>query len=260
MKLLFIGDIVAKPGRQVVSAVLPDILASDNIDLVIANAENLAHGRGATEELIIELKNIGIDYFTGGDHIFWQRDFETVIDKLPVLRPANYPDPVPGKGYNVIDLDNGEKVLLINVMGRTSFSSTNSYLNDPFRTVDTILEETAPLDVVYKIVDFHAEATSEKQALAFYLDGRVTAVFGTHTHVPTCDQRVLPKGTLAVTDVGMSGSIDSVIGVKKDIIIDLCLSARNQRFEWETSGALAFRSVLIDTDGLSIKRIDKEIN
>ena len=259
MKILFIGDIVARPGRQAVAAALPEILSGDSIDLVIANAENVAHGRGFTPDTIKELQNQGITYFTGGDHIFWQKGSEDEIDALPILRPANYPEPCAGKGHTVINLDNGEKVLLINLMGRTSFSSTNSYLNDPFRTADSILEQYENSEVTQTIVDFHAEATSEKHALAFYLDGRVTAVVGTHTHVPTCDERVLPKGTLYVTDIGMSGNMDSVIGVKKEIIIDSYLSARHNRFEWETTGKKAFRSVLLDTSEKNISRIDRNI-
>lgn len=260
MKILFIGDIVAKPGRKTVAKVLPQIIENDNIDVVIANAENLAHGRGFTEKTILEMQKAGVDFFTGGDHIFWQKDSEKLFNSLPVIRPANYPGKTPGKGYSIYKTKTDKNILIINIMGRTSFSSINSYLTDPFTKVDEILNEVDLKNIDYSIVDFHAEATSEKQALAFYLDGRVDAVVGTHTHVPTCDNHVLPKGTLYVTDIGMTGNIDSVLGVEKQIIIDLCLSGRNQKFEWEEKGRTAFRSVLIDTKENSITRLDKENN
>jgi 2',3'-cyclic-nucleotide 2'-phosphodiesterase len=254
MKILFIGDIVARPGRNAVTKVLPKLLGDGNIDLVVANAENIAHGRGATVDIINEMRNIGIDYFTGGDHIFWQKGFDRYIDELPVLRPVNYPESVPGRGHVLVDANGKGKVLLMNAMGRTFL---NERLDDPFSAVDTILEENSDCD--FSLVDFHAEATSEKHALAFYLDGRVDAVVGTHTHVPTSDTRTLPNGTLYVTDVGMTGNIDSVLGVKKELIINMYTTARNQRFEWEEQGNSAFRSVLINTEDRSIVRVDEDI-
>jgi 2',3'-cyclic-nucleotide 2'-phosphodiesterase len=259
MKILFIGDIVAKPGRDAVNKILPKLRQEKEIDFVIANAENLAHGRGATEETIREMQDAGIDYFTGGDHLFWQRGFEDVVDSFPVVRPANYPEPYAGNGEALITLKNGKKILLINLIGRTSFSSLNNLLEDPFRQADYILEKYKDEKDLITIVDFHAEATSEKAALGFYLDGRITALVGTHTHVPTCDARVLPLGTMFITDVGMTGNIDSVLGVKKEIIINLFLTAKNQRFEWENAGKTAFRSVLLDVYGGTIERIDFDI-
>ena len=257
MKILFIGDIVAQPGREAVKEILPQVKKAHKIDFVIANAENLAHGRGATEETIHEMMSCGVNYFTGGDHLFWQRGFEEVIATLPVIRPANYPGDVPGKGYALIDV-NGKKLLIINLMGRTSFGSTNSYLDDPFTKADEILQNYAD-ETVYSIIDFHAEATSEKAALAFYLDGKVSAIVGTHTHIPTCDQMVLPNGTSFITDIGMTGNIDSVLGVKKEIIIKSFLTATNQKFEWESAGRKAFRSVILDTDSKEILRCDANI-
>ena len=259
MKILFIGDIVAKPGREAVKKILPKIKSEKKPDFVIANAENLAHGRGATEETIREMQEAGIDYFTGGDHLFWQRGFEDVVDNLPVVRPANYPDPYPGVGEALIPLKDGTKILLINLLGRTSFSSLTTLVEDPFRTADAILEKYQDEKPDEIIIDFHAEATSEKSALGFYLDGKVTAVVGTHTHAPTCDTRVLPLGTMFVTDVGMTGNIDSVLGVKKEIIINLFLTAQKQRFEWENAGKTAFRGVLLDAYGKSIERCDYDI-
>jgi metallophosphoesterase (TIGR00282 family) len=259
MRILFIGDIVAKPGRNTVKKALPQLKREHKVDFVIANAENLAHGRGATAETIKEMLGYGVDYFTGGDHLMWYTDFEDAIEKLPVVRPANYPEPYPGQGYALIQHKNGKKMLIINLLGRTSFGGTPGYLDDPFRKADEILDKFKGEDIDYKLIDFHAEATSEKSAFAFYMDGKVDAVVGTHTHVPTCDNRTLPKGTLFVSDIGMTGNIDSVLGVQKEIIMDLFLTARNQKFEWEESGKNAFRSVLLNLTEGTISRLDQDI-
>jgi 2',3'-cyclic-nucleotide 2'-phosphodiesterase len=259
MKIIFVGEIVAGSGRRAVQDVLPDLIKEFKPDLVLANAENLSGGRGITEEKLDQMIHTGVDYFTSGDHVYWERGTEDIIDKLPIIRPANYPDEAPGKGYAIIDLGKKGHVLLINLMGRTSVNSTFSYLDDPFKKLDTILKETEGKKLSAKIVDFHADYTSEKMAFAFYADGKVDAIIGTHTHVPTADTMVLPKGTIYVSDVGMCGIIDSVLGVKKEIIIDLFITARNQRFEWEKSGRKAFRSVLFDTDKKTIERYDKWI-
>ncbi len=260
MKILFVGEIVASPGRKAVAVALPDVIKEYKPDLVISNIENLSHGRGINEENVKEMQQLGINYFTGGDHIFWQKETEDFIDSIPLVRPANYPEGTAGKGYTVIDLGKKGQVLLINLMGRTSFGGPQSYLDDPFKKADEILEITGDQKFSAIIVDFHAEGTSEKMALAFYLDGRVDAVVGTHSHIPTADGRKLPKGTLYITDAGMTGNLDSVLGVKKEIIIKLFLTALNQRFEWEKSGTKAFRSVLLDTVEKTILRIDKLIN
>ncbi len=259
MKILFVGEIIAGSGRRTVARVLPDIIKEHTPDLVLANAENMSGGRGITEDNVAEMQQLGIDYFTGGDHIFWRAGTDEIIDRLPIIRPANYPEGTPGKGFAEIDAGKSGKVLLINLMGRTSFSSVFSYLDDPFRKADQILEQTEDTKYSAIVVDFHAESTSEKMALAFYLDGRVDAVLGTHTHVPTCDGMVMPKGTIYISDVGMTGIIDSVLGVNKEIIIQLFLTARNQRFEWENTGRKAFRSVLLNTETKSIERVDKLI-
>jgi len=202
---------------------------------------------------------VGIDYFTSGEHIFHERGTTDFIENVPVLRPANYPKGTPGSGYKIIDLGRKGKVLLINLMGITSFGRKNSFLDNPFVRIDEILEETKNENINAKIVDFHAEATSEKYSMGFYLDGRVDAVLGTHTHVPTCDNMVLPKGTLYITDIGMCGAIDSSLGVKADITIKMFLTAMNQHFEWESAGRKAFRSVLLDLQAKTIVRIDKII-
>ena len=258
MKILFIGDIVGSPGRTIVKEILPDLRQEEEIDVVIASADNLAGGRGATKGTVDEMRDAGVDFFTGGDHIFHHKDFEEDIEDLPVLRAANYPGDVPGKGYELIDLGEKGNLLLISLLGRTSFGGPQMYLDDPFRKVDEILEEFSKKENLISLVDFHAEATSEKNALGFYLDGKVDAVVGTHTHIPTCDNRILPLGTMFVTDVGMTGNIDSVLGVKKDIIVEFFLTARFQKFEWEKTGAKAFRSVLLDIHSNQIKRLDFE--
>lgn len=254
MKILFIGDIVAAPGREIVNKYLLDIKKEFSIDFVIANVENLAHGRGVTDLTLLEMQNAGIDFFTGGDHVFWQRDTEELFNKYPLIRPANYPDTVYGDGYKIVDAGTHGHVLIINIMGRTFL---NERINDPFTTVSKILDETKDKNISCTLVDFHAEATSEKYVMGFYLDGKVDVLVGTHTHVPTCDQRVLPNGTMYISDVGMTGNIDSILGVKTQIIQNLYLTGLNQRFEWEDTGKIALRSVIIDTEKKTIDRVDK---
>ncbi len=258
MKILFIGEIVARPGRSVVKEVLPEVLESEKPDLVLSNAENLAHGRGATVGTIQEMQELGIEFFTGGDHLFWHKGFEKEIGSLPVIRPANIKDDLPGDGYRVLETKVG-KVLIMNVMSINSHKYSELNLANPYLKVEEILEKTADQDVAVSIVDFHADYTSDKHAMGFFLDGRVDAVLGTHSHVPTCDNRVLPKGTMYVTDVGMCGNIDSVLGVKKEIIIDRAVYSQKEKFEWELSGRRAFRSVIIDTTKKEIRRFDKEV-
>jgi metallophosphoesterase (TIGR00282 family) len=198
--------------------------------------------------------NAGVDFFTSGDHIFWQKGFDEEIDNLPVIRPANLPPGQAGNGYEIVDTGKHGKVLIINLQGRVFL---NERVDDPFRKADEILEEVGQEDIAFSLVDFHAEATSEKYAFGFYLDGRVGAILGTHTHVPTCDQRVLPRKSLYISDVGMTGIIDSVLGVEKEIIIEYFLTGQNQRFEWENTGTKAFRGVILDTQENSIARIDR---
>jgi 2',3'-cyclic-nucleotide 2'-phosphodiesterase len=259
MKILFVGEIVASPGREAVEEVLPGLIKEYKPDVVLANAENLSGGRGVIEENVKEMQNAGIDFFTSGDHIFWQKGTEDFIDNLPIVRPANYPNGTPGKGHALVDLGKKGQLLVINLMGRTSYGGPSSYLDDPFQKADEILAQYEGKKLAGIFVDFHADSTSEKMALGFYLDGRISAMVGTHIHTPTADGMKLPKGTLYITDSGMTGNVDSVLGVKKDIIIKLFTTARNQRFEWETVGKKAFRGVLFDTDNETVVRLDKEI-
>ena len=255
MKILFIGDIVSNPGLEVVNKFLPIIKKQYSFDFVVANAENSEGGRGVSFDTLNHLISSGCDFFTSGDHVFWQKNSENILNTFPIIRPANYPKDTHGHGYKIVDTKDGRRILIINAMGRTFL---NEKLDDPFRKIDEILEVTSSQKIDLKVVDFHAEATSEKLAMGFYLDGRVDVVVGTHTHIPTCDQMILPKGTFYVSDLGMCGNIDSVLGVKKEIIIDLFLTARNQKFVWEDTGRKAFRSVLVDTIDRKIQRLDYE--
>ena len=258
MKILYIGEIVAKLGRKAVKEVLPTLLSGDSIDLVVGNAENLAGGRGATKETLEEMMSVGIKYFTGGDHIFWHKDFEDDSDGLPLVCPANFPEPVPGKIFGIADTKEG-RVVLLNLMGRTFM---NENFDSPFQKIDFLLDSFLPAQGVdarkdFILVDFHAEASSEKLAFANYVDGRVGAVIGSHTHIPTADPQVMPKGTYFVSDAGMTGSADSILGVKTEIILNRYLTARHQKFEWEEQGRAWFRSVLIDTTAKEISRNDR---
>ncbi|MBI2414954.1 YmdB family metallophosphoesterase [candidate division WWE3 bacterium] len=255
MRILFIGDIVSRPGRDAVKHVLPGIIKEEEIDFVIANAENLAHGRGATVGTIEEMQDAGVDFFTGGDHLFWHAGFDVDIKDLPVIRPANYPDTVPGEGFKVVETDKG-RLLIIDLMGQTFI---NEPLSNPFIEVDTILDKFKNEKLDGILVEFHGEATSDKVAMGFYLDGRVNALVGTHTHIPTCDEKLLPKGTMYITDIGMTGCIDSVLGVKKEIILDRVVRAKKQKFEWETVGRSEFRSVLVDITTKEIRRVDRKL-
>jgi metallophosphoesterase (TIGR00282 family) len=223
IKILFLGDIVGKPGRKAVSHFLPKIREEEEIDLVFANGENLAGGKGMTFLKYQEMLDAGLDYFTSGNHIWANRDIIPYIkeDKVKVLRPANYPEGTPGRGLVEIE-HKGEKIILINLMGRVFIPQL---FLDPFRTADDLLSGHEGKIV---LIDFHAEATSEKIALAHYLDGRITALVGTHTHVQTADERILPEGTGFISDLGMCGPVDSVIGVEKGIILREFLTAMPQ--------------------------------
>ncbi|MFQ5987737.1 MAG: YmdB family metallophosphoesterase, partial [Dehalococcoidia bacterium] len=207
MRILMVGDVIGRPGRRAVRTLLPGLRQEYNVDLVIANSENAAGGLGLTTETAEELLDFGVDVLTSGNHIWDQKEILPALDgDLAILRPLNYPPGVPGRGY----LIKGE-VLVVNLVGRTFMGNFDC----PFRTMDQLLEELSDRPSVI-IVDFHGEATSEKVALGWYLDGRVSALLGTHTHVGTIDARLLPKGTAFITDVGMTGPVDSVIGDDTD--------------------------------------------
>lgn len=238
MKILFIGDIFASPGRRIVADHLQDIIQSQSIDVAIANAENSAGGFGVTPAIAEDLFALGLDALTSGNHIWDKREIYDYLGRTPrLLRPANYPPEVPGCGVFV-----AKQCAIINLQGRTYMPN----IDCPFRAADRIL---AGLDPAIKVrfVDFHAEVTSEKIALGWYLDGRVSAVIGTHTHVPTADTRVLPGGTAYQTDAGMTGPYDSVIGVEKDLIVQRFLTALPVRME-AAKRKVELHSVIIDVD------------
>lgn len=238
MKILFIGDIFAAPGRRIVADHLRDIVKAQSIDLAIANAENSAGGFGITPSIAEDLFALGLDALTSGNHIWDKRDIYDYLGRTPrLLRPANYSAQNPGSGVVVV-----KGCAIVNLQGRTYMPQTDC----PFRAADRILAELDPA-VKVRFVDFHAEVTSEKMALGWYLDGRVSALIGTHTHVPTADTRILPGGTAYQTDVGMTGPYDSVIGVEKDLIVQRFLTAMPVRME-AAKQKVELHSVIIDVD------------
>lgn len=227
MRVLFIGDIVGRPGRRAVKELMPHLQEKYKPDLIIANGENAAGGNGITEETAQELYDAGIDVLTMGNHVWDRKEVYNFIDNdRRIVRPANYPPSTPGQGYVVVTTKQNVDVGIVNLAGRVFLTP----LDCPFRTIDKILESLKKRTSVV-IVDFHAEATSEKVAFGWYLDGRVSAVIGTHTHIQTADERILPKGTGFITDVGMTGPRDSVLGVKVEQVINKFLTQQPVRFE-----------------------------
>lgn len=252
--LLFIGDIVGRPGRKAVRAELPRLKKEYNLDLVIANVENSAAGFGITVKVVEELKSAGVDLMTSGNHIWDKRESYELIDETPYLiRPANYPPGVPGRGFLLYQVKN-LNIGLVNLSGRVFLQG----FDDPFRLIDELLtNELSSADLI--IVDIHAEATAEKIALGWFLDGRVGAVLGTHTHVQTADNRILTKGTAYITDAGMTGPYNSVLGMSREIIIEKFLTQMPARFEVE-SGPYTLQGVVVSFDtelqkATSIERI-----
>src|SRR5437899_8493125 len=243
MRALFVGDIVGSPGRQIVQDRLADIVAQRQIDLVIANGENAAAGFGITPRLAEELLKMGIDVLTGGNHS-WDR--KEILEFLPyeprLLRPANFPEGNPGSGLYVGTAKNGMKYAVLNLQGRVFMTP----IDDPFRKADSELARI-PEDVAFVFVDMHAETTSEKIAMGWYLDGRATAVVGTHTHVTTADEHVLPQGTAYITDVGMTGPHGGVIGMDRHGIIGKFLYGLPARVE-VACGVMQINCVVIATD------------
>ncbi len=243
MRLLFIGDIVGRPGRRALKENLHNLQRELDIDFVVANGENAAGGNGITREVARELLAGGIDVITMGNHVWDHKEiFDLIEQERRILRPANYPPGVPGEGFNVYEAGRKGRVAVLNLAGRVFMPE----LDCPFRRADQLLAELGGLTRVV-LVDFHAEATSEKMAMGWYLAGRVSAVCGTHTHVQTADERILPGGTAYITDVGMTGPRDSVIGVKKELVLSKFLTQLPRRFE-VASGPYQFNAVVIDID------------
>jgi len=242
MNILFIGDIFAAPGRRLVADHLEDIVETNRIDLAIANAENAAGGFGLTPSIAEELFGMGLDVLTSGNHIWDKRELHDYFTRQPrLLRPGNYPQ-APGSGAIVLRTENGVECAVLNLQGRTYMPATDC----PFRKADAMLAELDP-GVKVRFLDFHAEVTSEKIAMGWYLDGRVSAVVGTHTHVATADTRILPGGTAYQTDCGMTGPYASVIGVQTDIVIQRFLTGLPMRME-AARHSPELHAVIVDVD------------
>ncbi len=255
MKVLFIGDIMGEPGRRIISRVMPKMVADHQIDLVIGNGENAAGGFGITADLAAELFEMGIAVLTLGNHAWDKKEIVEHIQHEPrLLRPANYPDGVPGRGSVVTETAGGARVAVLQLMGRVFMPTLDCPFQAAEREIAELKKHTSAV-----IVDMHAEATSEKMAMGHFLDGRVTAVVGTHTHVQTADEQILANGTAYITDIGMTGPLHSVIGIKKELAIEKFLTHMPRRFE-VAPGPAVFCAVLIELDAalgkaVSIQRI-----
>ena len=260
MKILFIGDIVGSPGRDAIEKLLPGLKKEYSLDFVIANAENAAGGSGITPKIARELFTLGVDVITAGDHIWKKREiFEIIAEESHILRPANFPPPCVGVGGSVYKAGNGSKVGVMSILGRVFMEP---FMECPFRTAkseyDKLSKETKII-----IVDVHAEATSEKIALGWYLDGLASAVMGTHTHVQTADERILPRGCAYITDVGMTGPVDSVIGRKVEDVLERFITQMPTRFEI-ASDNIQLQGAVVDIDeetgkARSIVRVQKKL-
>lgn len=253
---------MGKAGRKAVSALLPSVREEHGIDYCIANAENLAHGKGITRATLKEMEDAGVDLFTSGNHVWAKPEGVEILKEsnAPLLRPANYPERNPGRGEKVVAIAT-KSLLVVNLMGRDFMPTT---VDCPFRALDDILEKYKDTPLAGIIVDVHAETTSEKHAIALYADGRVSAVLGTHTHVPTADERILAGGTGFQCDVGMVGVRDTLIGITYESGITRFLTRMPSHFQIAESGLTVFNSVLLDIDTetrktVSITRIQKEL-
>jgi len=258
MRILFLGDIIGEPGRNAVKVLLPELRLEFKPDFVIANGENSAHGFGITPKILEDLLLSEIDVITSGNHIWDKKEVMQIIDSEPrLLRPANYPPGVAGIGFRVYTAVNGLKVGVLNLEGRVYLSNIDCPFRAAKEAVNILKKETNII-----VIDFHAEITSEKNALAYYLDGEVSAVFGTHTHVQTADERILAHGTAFITDAGMCGSVDSVIGMKKELALQRFLYDIPVRFEVATAN-VKVHGVFVEIDdasgkAVSITRISRE--
>jgi len=243
MKILFIGDVFGRPGRQALEKWLPSYKMNEGIDFVIANAENSASGKGVSRSTFKELLDTGVDAMTGGNHTFAQKEGVELLSRDErLLRPANLPPGAPGSGLGIYTAPNATRVAVLNLMGRAFMKP----IDCPFRVGKQLATEALKSTPIL-IVDMHAEATSEKVAMAAYLDGIATAVIGTHTHIPTADARVTARGTAAITDAGMTGPYDSVIGVRTDIVLDQLITALPSKHE-VASGEVRICGLLIELD------------
>jgi metallophosphoesterase (TIGR00282 family) len=255
MKVLYIGDIMGEPGRRAVARMVPRLIAQRQIDVIVGNGENVAGGFGITPDLAEELFGMGLSAITTGNHAW---DKKEILDYFPrerrLLRPANYPEGVPGQGSVIVQAKNGEEVAIVQLMGRAYMPTLDCPFQVAKREMGKLRKRVAAV-----VVDMHAEATSEKMAMGHYLDGEATAVVGTHTHVQTADEQILPRGTAYLTDIGMTGPLHGVIGVKKELAIEKFLTGMPRRFE-VAAGPTVFCAALIELDArigkaLSIERV-----
>lgn len=259
VKLLFIGDLIGRPGRSITATLLPKLKKEFSPDLVIANGENVAGGAGMTVASFNKMKHYGIQVITSGNHIFQKKEVLGFIDREPnLLRPANYPPGAPGVGTAIVSLPSGVRIGVINLVGRVFMKPVDC----PFRKADSLIDKmSGETDILF--VDFHAEATSEKQLMGWYINGRVTAMVGTHTHVQTADEQILSKGTAYITDVGMTGPFDSIIGIRPEQSLSFLRDAVPDRYR-VAEGNLKLNAVIVEADAdtgraLSIERIVRSL-
>lgn len=262
MNILFFGDIMGKPGRQGLLKALPDLKLKYNADFVIANGENLSHGAGVTNASYDEIIKGGVDFLTGGNHIWAKQEIENILEQkdAKIIRPANYPPGAPGSGWKIVEVG-VYKILIVNLLGRMFMKK---HMDCPFRKIDEILSDDETENVKIKIIDFHAEATAEKISLGYYVDGRVSAVIGTHTHIATSDARILPQKTFYMTDAGMNGVKESVLGIDKNGAIEQFLTQRPVKIEIPESDTVCINGIFMNIDyttGLvkNFERIEKDI-
>ena len=256
MKILYVGDIMGQAGMQVVGNVLPDLKRERQIDLVIAQAENVSEGKGITLQDFQTLRSYGVDFCTAGN---WTLHRPEIIPALndpsqPIIRPANYPEGTPGLGYKYVDSPAG-RVLIVSLLGQIIGRDADKPVDNPLSCIDAILAREMQTPRVATIINFHGDYSSEKRVIGYYLDGRVAMVVGDHWHVPTADAMILPRGTAHISDVGMCGALDSSLGVKLDVIIRRWQSGQQSRNELETDGRMQFNALYVetDTDGLAVQ-------
>ncbi len=259
MRILVIGDIVGRPGKYILSELLKELKQELAVDFTIANGENAAGGFGITPNIARKIRSFGVDCITSGNHVWDKKDVLEVFDKMDfLLRPANYPPMVPGKGHKIFHLEDGSNLAVINLQGRAYLKT----IDCPFRVGEKLVNELSKETNII-IIDFHAETTAEKKAFAWFVDGKVSLLFGTHTHVQTADECILPNGTGYITDVGMTGAFDSVIGVKKHASITYFLTQTPQRFD-SAKDDRRLNAILVDIDSSTgrttkIERIERRI-
>lgn len=251
MKILYIGDIMGRPGRQTVEKILPTLISQRGIDFVVAQGENLSNGKGLLPAAVSDMQAAGVDFITGGNWTTKRPEIFPLLEDPsgPVVRPANYPAGTPGQRFKIARTSYGN-ILFVSLMGQI-VGHVDPGASNPLEAIDSILEETKNEKLFAKIVNYHGDFSSEKLVIGQYLDGRVTAVIGDHWHIPTADARILPGGTAHITDVGMAGSRDSCLGVKSDVIIKRWRTGQLSRNELETNGEMQFCALEIEVDSAS---------